>query len=73
MDKKYELTNETINIDEHVLHRIKALRNIPEFGVNIGDLGGFIEKEENLSHEGACWVSGNARVYQNGTVSKECC
>lgn len=40
--------------------RIRALRDFGD--VKAGDLGGFIEKEENLSHEGGCWVGGNATV-----------
>lgn len=49
------------------LHRIKALR---DFGnIKAGDLGGWIEKEENLSHDGDAWVCGNAKVYGNAKVS----
>lgn len=72
MNKKYELTDETIEILGHVLHRIKALT---KFGwVNKGELGGYIEKEENLSQYCKCWISdkamvyGDARVYGNATV-----
>ena len=71
MEKKYELTNETIEVnvdnDEVItLHRIKALR---DFGITIaGDLGGWIEKEYNLSHEGNAWVYGNAKVYGDAEV-----
>ena len=59
--KKFELTSESIaNIFGKKLFRIKALI---EFGnVKEGELGGFIEKEENLSHEGDAWVYGNAKV-----------
>ena len=65
-NKKYELTNETINVDGHILHRIKALIN---FGnVKAGDLGGFIEKEYNLDHNGNCWVYRNAKVYNNARI-----
>ena len=71
--KKYEFTVETIEVLGRVLHRIKAIRN---FGyVKAGALGGFIEKEENLSHEGNCWVCddayvcGNAKVYGNAEIS----
>ena len=66
MKKKYELTNETIEIDGHMLYRIKALKNFGD--VKKGDLGGFIEKEENLSHEGYCWVYENAKVFGNAKV-----
>lgn len=34
-------------------------------------LGGWIEKEENLSHLGNCWVYGKARVYGEAQVSGE--
>lgn len=29
-----------------------------------GDLGGFVERDENLSHDGNAWVYGNARVFR---------
>ena len=68
MSKKYELTSETIETDEGItLYRIKALK---DFGnVNKGDLGGFIESEDNLSQEGITWVYDNARVFGDAKVS----
>ena len=65
--KKFELTSESIvNIFGKKLFRIKALI---EFGnVKEGELGGFIEKEENLSHEGNAWVYGDAEVSGNARV-----
>lgn len=61
--KKYELTTDTKMVLGRKLFRIKALVS---FGnVKIGDLGGYIEKEENLSQEGNAWVSGNAEVSGN--------
>ena len=66
MDKKYELTNETKEFYGMVLHRIRALK---DFGrVRAGDLGGWVEKEDNLSQLGACWVYENAMVYGNAWV-----
>ena len=66
--KKFELTDEFItDASRHKLFRIKALAS---FGtVSVGDLGGFVEKEENLSNDGSAWVSGNARVFGNARVS----
>lgn len=46
----------------HLMHRIKALIDIPEHGVKIGDVGGYISEEEVLAHHGSCWVGGNAKV-----------
>ena len=73
MEKKYKLTEETINVDGRTLYRIEALR---DFGnVKKGDKGGFIENENNLTQYGKCWVydnaevSGYAIVHDNATVS----
>ena len=73
--KKYELTEETINVFGKTLHRIRATRDFSN--VHAGDLGGFIENELNLSHDRDTWVYGNAwaygeaRVYGNALVSGE--
>ena len=68
--KKYEFTGETKEIRllfrTATLHRIRAT---VAFGiVEVGDLGGWIEKEENLSHEGKAWVCGDAEVWGNAKV-----
>ena len=66
MEKKYKLTDETINLCGKKLCRIKALKDFED--VKKGDKGGFIEDEHNLSHDGNSWVYGNARVYGNALV-----
>ena len=64
--KKYKFTSER-HPENTKLRRIVALR---DFGaVKKGDLGGWIEKHANLSHEGFCWVSGNALVSGDARVS----
>lgn len=65
--KKFELTSEFVtNIFGKKLFRIKAL---VKFGdVEAGELGGYIEKEENLDHDGNAWVYGDARVYGDAEV-----
>lgn len=66
MGQKYILTEETELVHGHTLHRIKAVR---DFGcVKSGDLGGFIEAERNLSHDGNAWVYDNAKVYGDARV-----
>ncbi|MHA1344253.1 MAG: hypothetical protein ACTSQG_09715 [Promethearchaeota archaeon] len=63
---KYKLTNEKKKYGSITLYRIKALK---DFGnVKKGDKGGWIEKEDNLSQKGDCWVYGNAWVYENAKV-----
>ena len=65
--KKYELTAESIVKFGRTLFRIKAL---VAFGdIEEGELGGFVEKEENLDQSGDAWVSGNAGVSGDAWVS----
>lgn len=58
-----------------VLREICALIDIPEQGVKAGDVGGWLEFDSNLSHEGNCWVHkdsqvcGTSIVKDNATVS----
>ena len=66
MENKYKLTEEAINVNGKTLYRIEALK---DFGnVKKGDKGGYIEKEENLSQNGDCWVYDNAIVFGNAKV-----
>ena len=68
-EKKYEFTDEILEVFKIKLHRIKALKS---FGtIKEGELGGFIESESNLSHEGNCWVGENAKVFQKAEVSDD--
>ena len=64
--KKFELTTEFKMFCGIKLYRIKALFS---FGnVAEGELGGCIEKEENLDQSGDAWVSGDALVCGNAVV-----
>lgn len=64
--KKYELTAEFIEQWGKKLFRIKALIS---FGsVEAGELGGYVEKEDNLAQDGDAWVCDNARVCDNVMV-----
>ena len=64
--KKYILTSETIEVGALTLHRVVALKDFAD--VKTGDFGGFVESEGNLSHDGDCWVYGEARVDGNAYV-----
>ena len=68
MNKKYILTDETLNFHNRTLHRVKAIKDFDD--VKAGDFGGWIEKEENLVYDEAI-VSGEARVYDEVIVSGE--
>ena len=59
-------TDLTIEVGGKTLYRIESTKDIERFGVKAGDLGGYIEKEDNLS--GDAWVSGDARVYGDALV-----
>ena len=63
---KYILTDVSKEVLGVKLFQIKAL---VAFGnVSKDELGGWIEKEGNLSQDGDAWVYGNAMVYGNARV-----
>ena len=71
MDKKYEFTDETKEIDRRILHRIVATRDFynERLGtIKKGTIGGFIESEENLRHEDGSWVMNHSCVYENAHI-----
>lgn len=57
---KYELTDNTIQHDDKIFYRIRALKDFSN--VKQGDLGGYLESTNNLSQVGDCWVSGWALI-----------
>ncbi len=66
---KYEFTGETKKTGLFGDITVKRIRATIAFGVvKAGELGGWIEKEENLSQEGDAWVYGDAEVYGNARV-----
>lgn len=78
---KYELTTEVMQHGGAVLHRIRALRPftahqrlhgnpfVAKYMISKGDLGGWVESEDNLSQEGSCWIADDAMSYGNGKVT----
>ena len=69
-NQKYEITG--IAHEKYpFLHRIRALRNIGD-RVKAGDLGGFVERKENLSFEPGddAWVFDDAIAAGDGCVDK---
>jgi hypothetical protein len=77
MEKKYELlTGDCLRAGDRMVYRIRALRDFGD--VRRGDLGGYVEGDENLDHQGEAWVGDVAQVYGphgcvrgNGRVSGE--
>lgn len=72
MEQKYVLTDETrILANGRIAHRIRAVRDIIAGGKKIasdGELGGWVERTGNLSHDGTAWVYGDALVCGNARV-----
>lgn len=76
--KKYEITEKTKVVYGVKLHQIRALVDIlDDYGnvwIHKGDDGGWIEKEENLSQNGRCWVrADNCYVMGNAFVCDDAC
>lgn len=71
MNKKYEFTDESKPYPGKGI-RVYRIRAVRDFGiVRAGDLGGWIEKESNLSHDGNCFVYDDAIVCGNAVVSDD--
>lgn len=70
-NEKYEATGETKEWLGRTLYRIRAVAEIAALGISIGQLGGWIEKPENLSVSGDAWVYGDARVYGVNTRGRQ--
>jgi hypothetical protein len=68
MEKKYELLiGDCLRAGDRTVYRIRALRNFGD--IRRGDLGGYIENESSLAHDGEAWVQDAAQVYgPNGSV-----
>ena len=71
-NRKYEMTNITMEFEERTLYRVRALKNFRN--VKAGDLGGWVSGKHNLSQEGDCWIydeakcMDNARMYHNSAM-----
>lgn len=70
--KKFELTAESkINWFGRTLYRIKACIDFTTTSgnkVKAGDLGGYVEKEQNLSHDGKAWICDDAKIWGNAKI-----
>jgi hypothetical protein len=67
MQRKYDfVAHDWVLAGTRRLFRIRAVRDFG--GVRRGELGGYIEGEANLCHEGDCWVHDVAQVYGPGAV-----
>ncbi len=63
---KYKFTGKTKKIFGKTLHQIVCATAFSSIAA--GEVGGWIEKENNLSQHGNAWVCGNAQVYGDAWV-----
>lgn len=68
-DRKFVLSVRRMTMSGRPVYRIRACRDIPTLGVIKGEFGGWVEREENLSQEGDCWIFNDAQVGDNAVVS----
>lgn len=65
-ERKYILTDETMQHNGRTLYRIKAAK---DFGhIKKDELGGWVESEDNLSQKGECWIYNNAKVFDKAKI-----
>ena len=63
---KFKLTDEKMEYCGRTLHRIVCVTAFAS--VSVGELGGWVESEKNLSQYGNAWVYGDAKVYGDAEV-----
>ena len=68
MQLKFKLTKESKVEIGVTFHRIQASKDFKN--VKKGELGGWIEKDENLDQSGDAWVSGDAQVSGDARIVK---
>ena len=66
MRKYILLKNESIQHNGHTLYRIQSVKSFD--GVDVGDKGGYVESESNLSQDDNCWLYNDAKSYGNAIV-----
>lgn len=87
MEKKYKILKNKgrrkIALSNKYKYRIQALKDFSD--VKAGDIGGFVENENNLSQDGDCWIYNdalcgddarifnNAKIYDNSMVCGKAC
>lgn len=62
-----------MGIVEIKLYRIQALKTFTKSGkcgpvIHVGELGGYVETEDNLSQQGSCWIFDKAKIKDSGRV-----
>lgn len=66
MERKFELTDISTVVEQRTVHRIRALRDFSN--VKKGDIGGYVESENNLSQKGNCWIYDDAIAMNDSLV-----
>ena len=68
---KYKLTSDSKVINGDTIYQIECETAFSD--VNVGDLGGWVQSEANLSQDGNCWVYDNAYISGNANLSENAC
>lgn len=66
---KFILTDNVKIVNGHTLYQICASEN--KGLIRVGELGGFIESAENLSQEGACWITKDSVVLGSSRITED--
>lgn len=64
----FALNNHDTKLEYINVFRIKALIDMPDINVYKGDVGGFVQSENNLSQKGNCWIFDDAVVCGSAEV-----
>ena len=67
-NKKFKLIykDKIVLENNKTLYRIISLKNFA--GIKVGEVGGYVEREGNLSQKDNCWIYGDAMVFDDAYV-----
>lgn len=68
-NEKYVLSNVEKEVDGKTVRRIIALKAIPDKGIKIGAVGGYVSSYRNLSQLDDCWIADDAVVMDDASVT----
>ena len=63
VDERHHNGDSGLDLPTYRIVAARTIRLIDGTVVQPGDMGGFVDNERCLSHEGSCWIADNARAY----------
>ena len=71
VDERHHNGDSGLDLPTYRIMATRAIHLIDGRVVQLGDMGGFVDNADCLSHDGNCWIADNARTYGNTVVRND--